>query len=126
MSANDHDHRDHDPVWDLLDKAPAPKAGPMFARNVMREIRVAEEVATPWWKRLLAPVPLTAGAVAAAAAFAIIVAVNQPGDTPTITETPVTPDAPMAETYDVEQSLLIAAAEEPSLVSDEELLALLY
>lgn len=125
MSANDHQHRDDDPVWDLLDKAPAPKAGPMFARNVMREIRLSEERSAPWWKRLLAPIPLTAGAVTAAAAFAIIVAANPPDDTP-VADTPDAPGAPVAEVYDVEQRLLIAAAEEPSLVSDEELLALLY
>lgn len=124
MSANNHDHRDKDPVWDLLDQASAPKAGPMFARNVMREIRLAEQSPAPWWRRLLAPIPLTAGAVTAAAAFAIIVAIDRP-DTP-IADTPGSPDAPAAEVYDVEQSLIIAAAEEPSLVSDEELLALLY
>jgi hypothetical protein len=124
MSANDHHDRDNDPVWDLLDQAPTPKAGPLFARNVMREIRIGEDSPAPWWRRLLAPVPLTAGAVAAAAAFAIIVAIDRP-DTP-VADNPETPGIDTVEVYDVERNLLIAAAEEPSLVSDEELLALLY
>ena len=121
MSANDHNDRDNDPVWNLLDQAPAPKVGPLFARNVMREIRLGEQSPAPWWKRLLAPVPLTAGAVTAAAAFAIIVAIDRP-------DTPIAdvPDTPATEVYDVDQSILIAAAEDPTLVSDEELLALLY
>lgn len=124
MSANDHNSRDEDPVWDLLDQVPPAQAGPMFARNVMREIRLAGRSPAPWWKRLLAPVPLAAGAVTVAAVFAVIVASG--GHAPAVSDNPDSPAPPAAAPYDVEQRLLIAAAEEPSLVSDEELLALLY
>jgi len=114
MSANDHNDRDNDPVWTLVDQARTAKAGPLFARNVMREIRLGEQSPTPWWKRLIAPVPLTAGALAATA-FAILMSIDRPEP----------PTAPVAD-FDLDQSLLIVAAEDPSLFSDEELLALLY
>lgn len=119
MSAHDHDNWEDDPVWNLLDEAPAPKAGPFFARNVLREIRVAEHTPVPWWKRLLSPAPLTGAAVAAAAAFVVLAALDRP-------DSPATPEPAVAEVFDVDQGLLIAAVEEPELFSDEEVLALLY
>lgn len=124
MSAKHHNDWENDPVWNLLDESPPAKAGPFFARNVMREIRLAGHARTPWWRKILSPVPLTAGAVAAAAAFVVLVAVNRP-DTP-IADGPDTPASVVAEAFDVDQSLLIAAVEDPSLFSDEEVLALLY
>ena len=127
MSTNDHDQ---DPVWDLLDQSPPREAGPLFSRNVMREIRLAGEKATPWWKRLLAPRPLLASSLAAAAAVAIIVSVNpeKPGTGGVAGSDPEDAPTPVAEQLDetLNQELLIAAAEDPTLFSDEQLLALLY
>jgi hypothetical protein len=124
MSADHPNDREDDPVWTLLDKAPPAKAGSFFSRNVMREIRLAAHTPAPWWKRLLAPLPLSAGAVAAAAAFVALVALNRP-DTQ-ITDNPGDLAPSVAEEFDVDQGLLIAAVEDPSLFSDEEVLALLY
>lgn len=124
MSTHHQHDRDQDPVWSLVDQASTTKASPLFARNVMREIRLDAATPAPWWTRFLTPVPLTAGALAAAAAFAILVAVQGPDPAPApVTDAPV---ATPATEFDLDRSLLIAAAEDPSLFSDEELLALLY
>ena len=123
MSADNYKDREDDPVWNLLDKAPPAHAGPLFARNVLREIRLAAHQPAPWWKRLLAPVPLTTGALAASAAFAVFIALTPPDQTSA--SLPPTPP-PAIEEFDVDQGLLFAAIEDPSLFSDEEVLALLY
>jgi hypothetical protein len=128
MSTHDHD-LDHDPVWDLVDRAHPQEASPLFSRNVMREIRLAEHSPAPWWKRLLTSRPLIASSLAAAAAVSILVSVNGPGptDNPGLAGVTPAPDTPLAELHDeLNQELLKAAAEDPSLFSDEQLLALLY
>jgi len=40
-----------DAVWKLLDAAPPASAGPRFADDVLRAVKLAEP-AKPWWKRL--------------------------------------------------------------------------
>ncbi|NNM30555.1 MAG: hypothetical protein HKO57_13630 [Akkermansiaceae bacterium] len=125
---NQHDPQDmeHDAVWQLVDQARPPEAGPTFVSNVMREIRLAGDAPGPWWKRLLAPVPLTAGALAAAAAVAIMVSVNM-GSAPDSPLTDAGADAALADlASDLDKELLITAAENPDLFSDAELLAMLY
>jgi len=71
---------ENDTVWSLLntaEKDSAVEASPMFARNVMREIRVnhCQEKAPSFWQRLIAPkfnkVALTLGAAAACAVLVI-------------------------------------------------------
>ena len=68
---------ENDAVWTLLEdteKASPVEASPMFARNVMREIRLTESAPT-LWQRVFAPkfnkVALALGATAACAALAI-------------------------------------------------------
>ena len=127
MSTTDHD-LDRDPVWDVVDRAQPPEASPLFSRNVMREIRLLEAPA-PWWKRLLASKPLIASSLAAAAAVAILLAVNpsDPANGPGLVDGPVADPPTVAALHDeLDQELLIAAAEDPGLFSDEQLLALLY
>lgn len=128
MSTHDHD-LDHDPVWDLVDRAQPQEASPLFSRNVMREIRLAEHGPAPWWKRLLTSRPLIASSLAAATAVAILVSVkgSGPADNSGLADLPPALDTPLAELHDeLNQELLMAAAEDPSLFSDEQLLALLY
>ncbi len=71
---------ENDTVWALLntaEKDSAVEASPMFARNVMREIRVnhCKETAPSFWQRLITPkfnkVALSLGAVAACAVLVI-------------------------------------------------------
>ncbi|MEO1857212.1 MAG: hypothetical protein ABGY95_07615 [Rubritalea sp.] len=64
---------ENDPAWDLLGKASKQEASPMFSRNVLRAIRLEEQEATPWWKRLLTPAPIVGTLAAAAACVALII-----------------------------------------------------
>lgn len=131
MSTEEQDSWEKDPVWKLVDQAPAPQARPAFAQDVLRQVRQLEaEPATPWWKKLLAPAPLSAGALAAAAVVAILISVDfTPTGAPSLTNGGEVPDtAPVLSEIDhaVSEQLLMAAAEDPDLFSDEELLAMLY
>ena len=132
MKDKDQESWENDPVWKLVDSAEAPKAGPAFAQDVMRKVRQSEAApALPWWKSLFAPVPLTAGALAAAAVVTFFVYFPGTQDTPSLAgNNPVPPsDPPVVITEidaELDEQLLIAAVEDPSLFSDEELLAMLY
>lgn len=64
---------ENDPAWDLLGKASKQEASEMFSRNVLRSIRLEEQEATPWWKRLLTPAPIVGTLATAAACVALII-----------------------------------------------------
>lgn len=120
-----------DPVWNLVDQAEAPQAGPAFTQDVMRKVRQLEgEPARPWWKSLFAPVPLAAGALAAAAVltFAIYFSPDPESSSVAKNGTSAQQGDAVASAIDeeVDQQLLIVAVEDPTLFSDEELLAMLY
>ena len=121
---------ENDSVWDLLDASPARKASPVFLQNTLREIRLAEaDKPTPWWKKILSPKPLAASALAACAAVAIIVNLPSGSDSQDIADKdPIPADpSPLAEVENsLADELLLSAAENPSLFSDQEVLAFLY
>lgn len=125
---------DQDPVWNLIDQARPREASPLFARKVLREIRLAEAKPLPWWRRSVPAIPLAIGSFAAAAVVALLLSLTAPpdqGDHPTklADTTPpssASPGSSAAFNQAFERELLIAAAEDPSLFSDEQLLALLY
>jgi len=115
-----------DPVWDLLAQSPPPKAGPMFASNVVRTARL-EGKPQASWRRWFAPRPL-AGLAAAAAAITLAFIAWPKGGTPD----PIAgnPDTPASEPFEdlqdlAEEELLLAAAENLADFSDAELIALL-
>lgn len=62
----------NDPVWDLLNNASEQKAGPMFSRDVMRNIRLEKQDTSSWWERILRPAPI-AGTLAVATACVALV-----------------------------------------------------
>ncbi|MBP36555.1 MAG: hypothetical protein QF405_09395 [Roseibacillus sp.] len=130
MSAPEQENNwENDPVWDLLDEAKAPGAGPLFVRNVMREVRLSDEIRPPWWRQLLTPRPILAGSLAALTAAILIWGV--PKETAQIaTKDPRTEEAtePQALQLDalLEEEMLSQAAEDPTAFSDEALVALLY
>ncbi len=130
MSAPEQESNwENDPVWDLLDEAKAPGAGPLFVRNVMREVRLSDEVRPPWWRQLLTPRPILAGSLAALTA-AILIWVDPEEADQITTEDPRTQEAtePQALQLDalLEEEMLSQAAEDPTAFSDEALVALLY
>jgi hypothetical protein len=146
MSGPDHSDWESDPIWNLVDQAESPEAGPFFVRNVMREVRLSEKRPARWWQLLLSPKPLLAGALGlAAVVFLINFNPGNPGN-PTEpgevakTPAPVTPplldpaieapDSPMASTSPLEalldEEMLFEAAEDPSAFTDEALMTMLY
>lgn len=120
---------ENDSVWSLLDDATHPEASPRFVQDTLRRLRLDEDqAATPWWKSLLAPKPILGITGAALAALAIIISL--PSDPPA-------PQAPLADLTEPTEDwnsledtfardLLSGVAEDPSLLSDEEIVALLY
>jgi hypothetical protein len=114
-----------DPVWKLLDAAPATKAGPRFADDVVRLARLDVSPA-PWWRRIFAPAPMAGLAVATAALAFGIFALTGPAD-----EAPATPSV-ATQTEDiewieeqVEAEILIAVVDHLDEFSDAELVSLI-
>ncbi len=129
MSDPHHNDWENDPVWKLLDQAGKPEARPSFVQDVLREVRLSDEATAPWWKILVGPKALAGGALAAAAAVALVVSLQPEsggegmadnGTTPPKVE----PAVPLSTL--VEAELLLAASEDPSAFSDEELITMLY
>jgi len=115
-----------DAVWKLLDAAPPASAGPRFADDVLRAVKLAEP-AKPWWKRLFAPLPV-AGLAASAAAVALALHALAPAP-PTLAPVAKTAAATTTDTFaDVQEAAdaeaLIAAADHLDQFSDNELASL--
>jgi len=127
-----------DPVWDLLARNPPPKAGPMFARNVVRAARLEAQAAGEGWfaraRAAFARRPVHGlGAVAATAALAVFFA--WPGatispDSGVVTQFPAEPAVSVevadafSELEDVAAGELLASAD-LSKFDDDEILVLL-
>jgi len=123
MKANKNQPEDaweSDPVWKLLDAAPAPKAGPRFTENALRAARNSSPNVS-WWKSLFAPAPL-AGLGTAAALAALAIAFFPSSD-----NTPFPDDSALsAETEEItEMENLIASIDHIDELSDSELIALI-
>jgi len=120
---------ENDAVWNLLDDATPTDPSPRFVQDTLRRVRLGEtERKSPWWKTLFSPKPLMGAAGAALAAIAIVISLpSEPAPTGgTVAKTPeVTEDFDQLEdTFATE--LLSGAAEDPTLLSDAEIVALLY
>ncbi len=120
---------ENDAVWNLLDDATAANPSPRFVQDTLRRVRLeVVEQKSPWWKALFAPKPLIGVAGAALAAIAIVISLPSspaPSDEKIVDNTEVTDDFDQLEdTFATE--LLSGAAEDPTLLSDEEIVALLY
>ena len=123
MKANKNQPEDaweSDPVWNLIDAAPAPKASPRFTENALRAARNSSPNVS-WWKSLFAPAPL-AGLGTAAALAALAIAFFPSSD-----NTPIPNDSALSaeieEVTDMEN--LIASIDHIDELSDSELIALI-
>ena len=120
---------DQDPVWNLFDEAPLQEPGPRFAQDLVRRARLEGQGGNPWWKALSSPKPLIGMATAACACAAIIVSIpNETSDpAPVVVNPPVLTDD-WEENFadDLANELLTSAADDPTLLSDSEIIALLY
>lgn len=128
---------ENDAVWTLLDnaeldnaeKGSSTEANPMFARNVMREIRVnhtgATASSTSFWQRLMAPkfnkIALTLGATVACAALVIsqMTAEDQP-DAPSslATETETNDNVDQLDDISIEDIVTFVEAEEDNFTEE--------
>lgn len=119
---------ENDSLWNLLDEASPADSSPRFVQDTLRRARLENVPASPWWKSLFAPKPLIGVAGAALAAVAIIASL--PSDPPAPTMPVVTNDEPVEDWNTLEDTfaneLLTGAAEDPTLLSDEEIVALLF
>lgn len=111
---------ENDPVWKLLDQSPRATAGPHFADDTVRAARLARPQ-PPWWSRLLAPLPLSGLAAAAACVIAVISLQNH---TP-----PASSDSAakaFAEIQEIaETEALLSAVDDLDKFSDMELVSLI-
>ena len=118
-----------DAVWNLLDDATPTELPPRFVNETLRRIRLEEDIRkSRWWKVVFAPKPLIGIAGAALATIAIVISLPSDPSPPnrTISETPqINEDFDQLEDSFATE-LLSGAAEDPTLLSDEEIIALLY
>ena len=120
-------------LWDLLGQSKAEEASPLLSRNVLREIRLEESnsATAPSFlskfldARFLFPAGL--------AALALIAALNwnsamEPRSSLADATSPEALPAAVATSLEdsLESELLVAAANTPSLFSDEEVIAMLF
>lgn len=127
MHDSNQDDWEKDPVWKLVEDAPPAQAGSLFARNVMREVRLSHEKRLRWWHSLLAPIPLAAGGLAAVAAALILVVGSEPSSDEVAEEpSPAVEPAEVQLGELVEEEMLREAANDPSAFTDEDLVTLLY
>ncbi len=120
---------EQDPVWNLLADAPTQEPSPRFTQDLVRRARLEGQDTSPWWKSLFTPKPLIGMATAACACVAIVLSL--PSETPT-DPTPVVTVQEQADDWEenfadaLANELLTSAAEDPTLLSDSEIIALLY
>jgi len=129
---------ENDAVWKVLDEASPAKIPPRFTSDTLRRLRLENEVAkSRWWQKLLSPKPLVAASATALAAVAIVLSLpDEPTPVPAQTvdsqPTDSEPSSPAAvEDWDnledsLARELLSGAAEDPTLLSDEEIVSLLF
>ncbi len=127
-------------LWDLMGKARKVEPGPMFSRNVVREVRLAEAaraeqgLAAAWLGWLLRPTVLTGFAAIACVAIGLALLSTRPSPDTSVVE--VSPDAiseqsmeaydPAEEYESIEMLGQLMAVSDPGTLSDEALLQLLF
>jgi len=136
-SANHDEWSEDDALWDLLDKASTQEPDTFFARNVVRSARQLE---TPTLSRRIAALFRSPKLVISAAACATILIGYQvwPSTTPSISQpspvvaqiTPVdqtTPSSDLTTDFSelVIEETLLAAAEDPTIFTRDEVVAML-
>lgn len=128
--ASMEDWKQEDPVWDLLGKASTREPSAFFARNVIREARLLGTPATSWVERMagfFTPTKLTIGAAACACALAVYQmwpSADSVGTPNPIVQSPVeAPASALSELVIVES--LAAAAEDPSIFTRDEVVAMI-
>lgn len=126
----DHDvDLENDAVWNLLENTSPREASPRFVQDTLRRLRLESvRPKTSWWKSLLAPKLLLGTAGAAIAAVAILTSLPSPSNIAPenhVTALPTETQNWVELEHAVASELLSDAADDPSLLSDAEIIALL-
>jgi len=119
-----------DAIWDVLADATPGEPSPRFLQGTLRRARL-EPGSQPWWKPLRPRKIWTASlATLGTAAALIALIISRPSDPTPVKQTTSTSTTAPAQWSELEDALasavLAEAAENPSLFSDQELVALLY
>ena len=131
----DHDAElENDAVWSLLEQGTQAEPSPQFTQNTLRAARLQnEKTTTSWWQKIFTPKPIIALGVTGLAAFVITLSLPNQTDTPNDLSSPSNPPsiAEVSEDWDdledaLASELLSDAAENPSLLTDQQIVALLY
>jgi hypothetical protein len=123
-SSSSDESWESDAVWQLLDQAPAPKAGHQFVNDTLRAIRLADEK-KPWWSRFRSHtriVGLAATTAAMALALLNLLEISNHHESQSNTANP-SQTATIQEIAETET--LIAAADHLDDFSDTELVSLI-
>ena len=124
------DELDGDAVWNLIDQSSSLEPSGSFTQDTLRRSRLEETGKSSWWQKILTPIGLVSISGTAVAAIALMVALK--ADPTPVTPPPIADHkpAPTEEWSELEDqlasALLVTASEDPSLFSDEELVALLF
>jgi hypothetical protein len=119
------DSWESDAVWLLLDQAPPAAPSPRFVEDTLRSVRLMDEV-KPWWKRLLAPLPLAA-MTTATAALALVISLTFKMGSDIVTPQVAALDSPQAIAIQdiAETETLLAAVDQLEDFSDHDLVCLI-
>ncbi len=116
------------PVWDLVDKAPTQPASAHFAIKTVQLVRAYDQRQSLWQRLMARPTTSVTGLLAAAAAIALVIGINFPGEKPdTLVDSHAgfVKDKAAAIQEALETEMLIAAADNPANFSDQELVYLI-
>lgn len=121
-------------LWNLLGENSQTEVNPLFSRNVVREIRLEESEkghalsSSSLWKRFLgaklgARLLIPSAVAAVTVASILIWSSNNSGPDQTVAQIE---DFPSELEASLESELLIVAADEPDLFSDEQVISMLF
>jgi len=120
------DRSGEEPVWELIQHASKVEASSLFARNVVREVRLDSAHDSGWLatlKTLFTPRFAMIGSMAAAAIAVALVLLFEPGSNmvPEVTFVEVEEFDPASELEEVEYLGQLMAVVDPGQLSDEAL-----
>ena len=140
-SPEETEHPQDQKLWDLLEQTKSQPVSPLFSRNIIREIRLEQNKPNP--KKFLSKlisnpkliIPGIATSIAGLAAITFFLShlSHSPSSLPSKNsgtvqneENSISSEAISSVEGSLESELLLAAADEPELFSDEEVFAMLF
>lgn len=118
---------DGDAIWDLLENSSSSEPSPVFVQDTLRRTRLEADVTKPWWQSLLSPKMILGTTIASCAAIALVISLKNPTPQPDSSIADKSTTEEWNELEDaVANELLVGVTEDPTLLSDEEIVALIF